>query len=619
MVLSLSSCSNEDLGRDSPPAERLQSQVVSETRAESPGSKIQSEPTAWFGNLHVHCGWSYDTYLMGTPTTPDDAYRFARGEAIAHVSGNTMQINGPPLDFLAVTDHSEYLADLFKAKLGEIELPIDHVPLLRKIFRGSQAERDEAYFEIDLSLLNAPVEGLNDPTRMHSAWAEMVAAADRHYSPGTFTTFVGFEWTSTPRLLNLHRNVIFRSNRVPRLPFTSFDSMRPQDLWAWMDAQRKRGVTLMAIPHNSNLSGGAMFPEVDSRGVDINADWANARLRNEPLVEITQAKGTSETHPILSPTDEMADFELIDKSWAEMYTPDDVVDNSDDPQQKFRGSYVRSAYKTGLILNAENGFNPYQFGVIGSTDTHNGGGSFQENNYMGAHGLDDADPEVRLKSAPRAGMASVERSASGLVGVWALENTREAIFDALARKETFATSGTRIQVRLVATYDKPSEAGNTNSTLMGGELDPAPAGQTPNFLVTASKDPDSAGLDRIQIIKGWVRNGRAHERVFDIACSNQRQPDPENWHCTAQSVAPDPANCDYLVDEGQVSFKVAWQDPTFSPEEYAFYYVRVIENPTCRWSTLDALRTGSRPDSRVPAVIQERAWSSPIWYRPTSL
>lgn len=628
ILLQMVSCSNDR----SPPQKSQQSQIqtahaqdTTEVADETPIGGKSPVLTAYFGNLHIHTGWSYDTYLMGTPTTPNDAYRFARGETIRHASGTNIQIKGPPLDFLAVTDHSEYLGELFNAAKGEIALPIDKVALLRKIFSGTEQERNEAYLEIDLSLLDRPVEGLNDLKQINSAWMKMVAVADDHYVPGIFTTFAGFEWTSTAELLNLHRNVIFRSSKVPQLPFSSFDSMQPEDLWTWMDAQRNSGIELLAIPHNSNLSGGAMFPVTDSNGRDIDAAWAITRMRNEPLVEVSQAKGTSETHPLLSLNDEMADFEIIDKSWAEMYTPEAMQENTADPLAKFRGSYVRAAYKTGLLLETEKEFNPYKFGLIGSTDTHNGGGSFQEDHYMGAHGMDDADADIRLKSKPKAGMSSIERSASGLVGVWAEQNTRESIFDALARKEVYATSGTRIRVHFFAGYDYESKLANdldavnvasASGVSMGGDLNPDPDGKIPKFFAWASRDPQSAALDRVQIVKGWVVDGVASEQVFDVACSNQRTPDPVTYRCKDSMASADPATCEFRQFEGATGLSVVWQDPSFSSDEKAFYYVRVLENPTCRWSTWDALKTGSVLDPRVPATIQERAWSSPIWYSP---
>ena len=525
---------------------------------------------------------------------------------------------------MAVTDHAEYLGALFKHTKGEITLPVDEDPILQKIFRGIAKEKDEAFVEIDLSIVDNPIDSLNNRDQIKVSWTGVVAAAERHNMSNSFTTLIGFEWTSTPELLNLHRNVIFRDTHVPEIPFSSIDSVDPEDLWAWMDEQRARGMTLLSIPHNPNMSGGAMFPLIDSSGSDIDALWASRRLRNEPLVEVTQTKGTSEVHPLLALNDEWANFELLDKSWAELYAPE-TVDRSVDPAERHRGSYVRSAYKRGLELDAAKGFNPYKFGLVGSSDTHNGGGTFEEYNHHGAHGTLDATARDRLLAQPLAGMVSIQRAASGLTGVWAEENTREAIYDELSRKEAFATSGTRIKVRLYASHRFPDGLADSDAALryasisgtpMGGELRDSKGASSLEFFVVAERDPLSAPLQRIQIVKGWYGDGRAQERVLDIACSDAAIPDLTTGRCPDNGAAVDLKDCSYSKNVGDNRIQVLWRDPDFNPGQKSFYYVRVLENPTCRWSSWDALRGGLPFPSDVDLTIQERAWSSPIWSSP---
>ena len=469
------------------------------------------------------------------------------------------------------------------------------------------------------------LEEFEDSPATRSAWAETVASANRHYVPGEFTTFIGYEFTSAPGGLNLHRNVIFKGSEAPRVPFSSLDSQDPEDLWDWLDQQRASGRDALAIPHNSNGSNGIMFDRVTLAGEPVDAEYALARMRNEPIVEVTQVKGTSETHPLLSPNDEFAGFELFE-----------YAIGSTDRITKFEGGYVRDALKTGLELQDTAGFNPYKFGLIGSSDSHNGAGSYSEDNYFSKIGVMDGEPSGR-GSVPPAGESwdtykpaeSVVRrgnwSASGLTGVWAEANTREAIFDALRRKEAFATTGPRIRVRFFAGYDLDgvdlvSDQGvrraYTGGVPMGGELK-AREDSAPQLKVAALQDPLSEPIQRVQVVKAWVDgDGEARERIYDVACSDGLKPDPKSHRCPDNGASVDTSTCETSRGPGDVELRASWRDPSFDPGQHALYYIRVLENPKCRWSTWDALRAGVEPYPEYPATIQDRAYTSPIWILP---
>jgi hypothetical protein len=582
------------------------------------GAVAGLERRAFFGDLHVHTRLSFDAYLCGTLATPDDAYRYARGEALEHPSGFRIQLDRP-LDFYAVTDHAEHLGML--EAMEDPRQPVSQLPEAKRYTQARTLRERFAAFQS-----RAYVAEHLDLDVVRSAWRRTIAAAERHYRPGEFTTFVGYEYTSGPGG-NLHRNVIFRGAAAPDVPFSALDSLNPEDLWDWLDDLRKRGIEALAIPHNSNGSNGLMFALVDFAGEPLDADWAEQRMRNEPLVEITQTKGTSEAHPFLSPNDEWADFEIYPYrigSW-EKSVP--------------RGSYVREAYLNGLVLEEERGFNPYRFGVVGASDTHVGGGSFDESSFFSKVGVIDGTPQ-RRGSVPidPAGegpqQVSLEAAwtegyfrlwgASGLTGVWAQENTREAIYDALRRKETFATSGPRIRVRFFAGYDLPDDltsradmvdAAYASGVPMGGDVAGRQKGQ-PRFLVWAMKDAEGAPLQRLQVVKGWLEDGRPQERVYDVACSDGLVVEASSHRCPDNGAKVKLEDCSITAGVGAAELVALWQDPDFDPEGRAFYYLRVLENPTCRWSTWDAVRAGTprRPD--LAATLQERAWSSPIWFLP---
>lgn len=589
----------------------------SQTSVPSTNAAVQRNPLrqAYFGELHVHTMNSPDAFMLNVRTTPRDAYRFARGEAIEHSSGARLQPS-QALDFIAVTDHSEYMGIL--PRMLDPESELGKLALAAQLQSDTPEESQHALLEVLMSMGSGkPLAELVDPKLRNSIWQEYVRVADQFYQPGEFTTLVGYEWTSSGGMseINLHRNVIFRGNRVPAQPFSSFDSVEPRELWNWMDQQREQGIESMAISHNSNLSNGLMFPDAKAfAGEALDSDYAELRQRNEPLAEIAQIKGTSETHPLLSPNDEWGGFEILE----DLLGGRGIIGQA-------AGSYIRDAWLTGLALEDAQGFNPYRFGVIGASDSHNSSSQVEENNYHGKIGTADGTAEAR-RSGSFINTQHVKYSAAGLAGVWAESNTREDVYDALARREAFATTGPRISIRFFGGWQWPEnvledldwvEQAYREGVPMGSDLHPASSpNQAPAFLVWATKDPASAWLQRIQVIKGWVEGGEKREQVYDVACSDDLQPDPATHRCpdNGANVALD--SCDFDREKGDVQLRSVWRDPDFAPTQRAFYYVRVLENPTCRWSTWDSLRNGIPLPEEVPPTIQERAYTSPIWYQP---
>jgi len=579
---------------------------------------------AYFGDLHIHTRYSFDAFLFGTKTTPDDAYAFARGEPILHPAGFEIQLDRP-LDFYAVTDHAFFLG--MWSAMEQPTHPLHNDPDAQMFLNATTVPERGQSFQKLFQFLNPnandgsplAVHLATDLTDVKSAWSEIKASANRNYEPGKLTTFIAYEYTSS-RDGNLHRNVIYRGDAAPNVPYSRLESLNPEDLWTWMDAQRAMGFEALAIPHNANGSNGNMFQMTRFDGSAMDADYAIQRMRNEPLVEITQIKGTSDTHPFLSPNDEWADFEIFpyqiaswNKSWP-------------------RGSYVREAWLNGFKLENDLGENPYLFGVIGASDTHNSGDVFDESNFVSKVGVLDSDPVNRgsVPAAHRDGLPAFREVAnrffgsSGIAGVWAGENTRESIYDAFRRKETFATTGSRIKVRLFASYeydDALLEASDlvasayANGVSMGAELLAERRGE-PRFLAWASRDPMRAKLQRLQIIKGWLDAGQTQEAVYDVACSDGGAVDPETHRCPDNGAEVDLTDCSVTADSGASELLTLWRDPDFDPKQRAFYYVRVLENPTCRWSTWDAIRAGTAPRPDLARTIQERAWSSPIWIVP---
>jgi hypothetical protein len=605
---------------------------------------------AYFGDLHVHTTYSFDASAFGTTATPADAYRYARGEMILHPSGIELQLK-QPLDFYAVTDHAVFLGLINEAADTSTAFSTQDVAKPYHDINASVggglldlSKRSKIFFnfisDVIIQLRDGSIKDAEINNASGNAWQETVKAANAAYEPGTFTTFAGYEFTSsTAAQANLHRNVIFRgTDRLPAVPFSRLNSINPEGLWDWMDGLREQGIESLAIPHNSNGSDGAMFELIDWARNPIDADYAQQRIRNEPLVEITQIKGTSDTHPLLSETDEWANFEIL----------------TSQPSTKLPsappGSYVRDAWLRGLALEEKGAGNPYKFGVVGSTDTHIGAASIDESNHFGKVGIFDSTAEKRgsvpaswlygtaLKLAAPNMLTEVEGetylamqsyeqwSASGLAGVWAEENTRESIYAALRRKETFATSGPRIRVRFFAGYELSDLSLDSHTLIgdayrsaeaMGGNLQ-AKGEQHPTFLAWAVADANTQPLQRLQIIKGWLENGEHRERVYDVACPAGLKIDPNTHRCPDNGAHVDLSDCSTTAGVGAAELKTLWRDPDFTPGEDAFYYVRTLENPVCRWSTWDAIRSGNKPRPDLPSTIQERAWSSPIWYSQTA-
>ena len=588
-----------------------------------------SDRNAYYGDLHVHTYLSNDAYIFNLRRTPDDAYRFARGEAIGHASGYTVRLAGGPLDFVAVTDHAEFLSAVREAATDGT--PLHELEFSKGLFSPDPDEIQKAFTKMTQARRNGTLpKEFNDPSIISRAWHELQDAAARNNQPGRFTTFVGYEYTSAPDGRNLHRNVIFRGANVPGAPYSASESADPENLWRTMDGWRSKGIEALAIPHNSNGSDGLMFDSVRLNGQPLDRAYADLRMRNEPLAEITQIKGTSETHPSLSTNDEWANFEIMEK-----------YIGSDKDVTRFAGGYVRRALTDGILLRQTKGFNPFKFGFIGSSDTHNAApGSVEEPNYFSKTARRDGMPELRGSIPPHGAKTWDEAyapgaparpvfqtwGASGLAAVWAEENSREAIYAAMRRKETFATSGPRMKVRFFAGYDFPADLLSRPDTVrqayahgipMGGDL-LASKGRTPKFLVWGVRDPRSGYLQRAQVVKGWVENGVAKEQVFDVACSDGLKPDAKTSRCPANGASVDMKTCQPDRFKGDVELRTVWADPTFDPKQRAFYYVRVLENPSCRWSTWEALRNGTPPNPKLQQTVMERAWSSPIWFEPTA-
>ena len=637
------------------------------------------ERNVYFGDLHVHTKHSFDAYIFGTIATPDDAYSYAKGGVIKHALGYDMQLK-EPLDFYAVTDHGFLMgsvpgwADPNNTREGTE--PFHNLNVLENRTIESIPQRGALFQTYVRSIIQnrsnwgvikylwtgdqAHISSIYDVDIHRSAWRDVIRSAQEHNDPGNFTTFVAYEYTTSSTFSgenrgmlspdgtgpfeggNLHRNVIFKGDNVTVEPFSRLDSLNPEDLWTWMDDLRSRGVDTLAIPHNSNGSNGQMFELESWDGYPVGKEYAEFRMRNEPLVEVTQVKGTSDTHPLLSPNDEWADFEIMDQrvggvGWSRPF-----------------GSYTRQAYLDGLGLQEEGRGNPYKFGLVGASDTHTGAMSDDESNFTSKIGIldglpanrgsiplsdeqvqtamaNDTAPGTRLIGLKKIGedyysdSVFTQWSASGMAVVWAEENTRDSIFNAFRRKETYATSGTRIKLRFFAgenldvsslSDDDLIKQAYLKGVPMGGDLYVLEA--SPSFLVWATRDTKGAPLQRIQIIKGWVEtiSGKPHEEVYDVVCSDGLNVNPKTNRCPDNGARVNISDCSISSNVGASELKAFWKDPDFDPTLKAFYYVRVLENPTCRWSTWDAVKNGFEPRPDLHKTIQERAWSSPIWYTP---
>jgi len=578
------------------------------------------ENIALFGDLHIHTSWSFDAFIYNVRTNPDDAYRFGKGEPIDHFVMDKIQLKRP-LDFMAVTDHSEYMGVM--KQMIDPEHEYFNLPLANQVRSEDRATSLRAFGLIGFSIArNEPIEIINNQDEIKTTWSKMVEAADRHYKPGQFTTFAAYEYTSSPGdslgdtafARNLHRNVIYKNtDKVSTLPFSSMNSLNPEDLWDWMDKERSKGIELLAIPHNANMSDGLMYATETFDGKPINKAYAEQRMRNEPINEVVQIKGQSMSHPRLSPNDEFSEFELFQYTFSTQIPP----------PSKPKNSFVREAFQNGLALQNEIGANPFKFGLIGSSDGHNSAGAFEEDNYFGKFGVLDGSPSKRIETDPNTFLRAKYMSGAGLAGVWAKSNTREAIFEALERKETFATSGPRMQLRFFASFDYEKDILNSkdwinkaydSGTPMGGDL--IGNGQSPTLIVHAIKDAEGANLDRIQIIKAWVdKNGTPHEKIHNIVWSDDRKLSADGSLPKLKSTV-NIKEATYQNSIGSISLQAVWQDPDFDKDLHAMYYLRVLEIPTPRWSTYDAKSLGIDIPKDLPSEIVERAWSTPIWYTP---
>jgi len=586
----------------------------------SAAASAQETQLLW-GDLHLHSNYSTDAYSTGNRTvTPDMAYRYARGIPIPHpTTGAKIQISRP-LDFLALTDHA--------INMGSDPMLDARDPLLTSTAGGRALialhESSESWRGIMGGLRGAGPEAaairaaISSDEFKSGVWRKEVAAAEANYVPGEFTTFVAWEWTAMgDGGKNLHRCVITNADGVSGnsfIPLSNADTQKPEELYAYLRATKDRtGIDFIAIPHNSNLSGGLMFNTVDSEGRPIDAAYARERAVWEELAEITQTKGTSEVHPELAPTDEFAEFEIRRKLLAGAPTPADA------------GDYLRTALLRGLSFQESIGANPYKYGFVGATDNHTGTSTVDENDFLGKLAV-DATLASRFRPEPRPIFPAWEMSASGITGVWATENTREAIFAALKRKETYATTGTRIQLRVFggfafrsadANADDVAGRGYAGGVPMGSDLTHAPRGQAPKLLIHAVKDPMSGNLDRIQVVKGWIDDaGVSHEQVFDAAWSDGRRVGADGKLPPVGNTV-DLATGHYTNSIGATQLATVWEDPDFDPDQLAVYYVRVLEIPTPRHSLYDAIALGiDVSETEHVATIQERAYSSPIWYTP---
>jgi len=580
-----------------------------------------STTNLYWGDTHLHTNNSGDAYFLGNRSAdPDTAYRFAKGLPVIHPGTRTKIQLETPLDFLMVTDHAEYLG-VFKNLFAGDPLLTSTKLGAEYVARAKKGEGQAIFKEIVGTINSGKVmEDFITPKILSSVWGEIVDSADRHNDPGNFTAFIGWEWSSLPDGANLHRVVFMPEDATVAkkfVPFSALDSDKPEDLWNWLETTgNETGANFVAIAHNSNVSKGKMFNTVDSEGRPITAAYARTRMRWEQVHEVTQIKGDSETHPKLSPDDEFADFETYEHLL-------DGRPGADKHASFTPGDYVRGALRRGMEIEQKIGVNPFKIGLIGATDAHTGVATAEEKNFWGKSAI-DSSPEARSKEVTP-GSNGFYMSAAGLAGVWAKENTRASLTAAFKRREVYGTSGPRIQVRLFGGWDFKSsdaevrtlaEVGYQKGVPMGGDLTAAPQNKAPSFLVRAVKDPVDANLDRVQIVKGWLdSSGKSHEKVFNVAVSDEREIKNNKVKPVGNTVNLKTAS--YTNSIGDAELATVWTDPDFDSSTRAFYYARVLQIPTPRHSLYDAVALGIDPkETGRPAVIQERAYSSPIWYTP---
>jgi hypothetical protein len=582
----------------------------------------------YFGDTHLHTSISLDAYGDGNTTVgPDEAYRWAKGEIVASDDGMPTRISRP-LDFLMVADHAEYLGlvpGLARKDPLLLQDP-EGARWAKMIEEGKLASEVFSEFILDVTG-NKP--RMNNPEFTMNIWKSIIDAAEVHNEPGKFTAFIGYEYSPFPNGNNLHRVVVFKDGKNKTgqvLPFSSFDSQNPEDLWAYLENyEKKTGGSVFAIPHNGNISGGRMFSLMDFVGNPLTRDYAEKRMRWEPIYEVTQYKGDGETHPYLSPDDQFADFETWDKANLAMLEAH--------KDEYYRYEYARSALQLGLQQDSKLGTNPFKFGMIGATDSHTGFAQTAEDNFLGKYGVASPNPKNKNRwkkvwppvEGTVAKMSGWESQSAGLAAVWATENTRAAIFDAMKRKEVYATTGPRMTVRMFGGFDFTAvEAqrsdmvaiGYAKGVPMGGDLTNAQLGKSPTFLLAAAKDPNGANIDRIQVIKGWLDNkGKVQEMIYDVAASDDRKiVDGKSTQKVGSTV--DLVTATYTNSIGDAQLFAWWEDPDFDPAIRSFYYARVVEIPTPRWTAFDEVRFEIKMDPEVTRVLQERAYTSPIWYTP---
>ena len=602
----------------------------------------------YWGDTHLHTNLSWDAYNFGNKKLgPEEAYRFAKGETVTIHNGMEMRLSRP-LDFLVIADHASNMGVMDGLAKGEAEVLKSTLgkrlsAKLKEINKTASTDPEQSKKLSYQLFLDGFIEGVVTEDRYRrSVWDDVTTLADKHNKPGQFTALIGYEWTQP--FYMLHRVVIFKDDvdKVSRVtPFSQYDSNDPEDLWAYLEAYEvTTGGEALAIPHNGNLSSGIMFALEDAKGNSISKHYAKSRSRWEPLYEVTQIKGDGETHPLLSPTDEFADYETWTqdipiyyvKEWVEKRGYTDYESWVEKHSQAKDASwmrayeYGRSALKLGLAQQAKLGVNPFKFGMIGSTDAHTSLAAVDENNFGGK--LTSYEPSKERATKIISGSKNRSHSAAGYAAVWAEDNTRDALFAAMKRKEVYATTGPRMTVRFFGGWDyQPDDAfkpdlariGYNKGVPMGGDLTNAPEGKSPNFLIRTVKDPYGANLDRVQVIKGWHdKNGELHEKIYNVALSDGRK---ENRKGKVKPVGTtvDIKDASYTNSIGDPELAVVWTDPDFNKDELAFYYVRVLEIPTPRWTAYDAKYFGvSNIPKEVPMVTQERAYTSPIWYSPNS-
>jgi hypothetical protein len=595
-----------------------------------PGPVVSRHPSrVYWGDTHLHTALSMDAAAVGAKLGPADAYRFARGEEVTSSTGQKAKLSRP-LDFLVVTDHAEAIGAFVELMKGNEKMLAN--PTLKRWRDMIQAGGDEglkaAWEIIRANSSNTLPDEMKSPELVKSTWDGVIKAAEQFNEPGRFTAFIGYEYTSMPGGNNLHRNVIFRDGgdkASQTAPFSALDSENVEDLWKVLAAyEEKTGGKVLAIPHNGNVSGGLMFAQVDFMGNPLTRKYAEDRAKWEPLFEATQQKGDSESHPFLSPEDEFADYEDWDKM--------NLNGNRLHEDSWYQFEYARAALKNGLKLEQELGANPFKFGMVGSTDAHGGVAAVAENNFFGKappyepspHRTEHVFTEFKGKK-----VMAWELGASGYAGVWATDNTREALWDAMKRKEVYASTGPRMTVRFFAGWDYADADAKGDIAVAGyakgGDLTPLPSDgrgaggegkPSPTFLIAAMKDPDGANLDRYQIVKGWLdKDGKLHEKVYDVAWSGERKPGADG-KLPAVGNTVNVADASYTNDIGAPELVAVWKDPAFDPAQRAFYYGRVIEIPTPRWTAYDAKRFKLKMAKDVRMITQERAYTSPIWYTP---